>query len=282
MWSPILADGAEEWDGDEAVLLITCSFAAVFGVVLWWRWLIAVPKLGRGPLVILPLIGTLVLSVGLVMPVAWYWSAKEIRHGQPYMWLVMVMGGACLIVCSGLCGWFGISVREDACERRNAAATVALCGALLGGAFIYCGSITGEGPSFWNNAFSVALGSAVWFALWFGADAVSGVTRAVTEDRDTASGVRFGAYLLAQGLVLGRALAGDWHSAAATTRDLMRDGWPALVLLVLATIVDRTLKPTPSNPFPSWGTRGLPLAAIYFGIAAAWLARLGWWEGAPR
>jgi hypothetical protein len=276
----MLAAASVEWDGDEVLLLIVCGVVAVFGVPLWWRWLAAVPTLGRGPAVKLPIVGTLLLSLGFMLVVTWFWSAKEIRHGQAYSWLVMAMGGACLTVCSGMFQCFGVSASEDACERRNSAAVAVVCGALLGETLIYCGSVTGEGPSFWNNVFSVTLGTATWFAFWLALEAASHVTRAVTEDRDTASGVRFGAYLLAQGLILGRALAGDWHSSAATTRDLLRDGWPAAALLILAIIAERMLKPTPENPFPSWVTRGLPGAAIYLALAAAWVLRLGWWEGA--
>ena len=276
------AAAAEEWDEDEFALFMVCSFVSVLGVVLWCKWLATVPKLGRGPAVRLPLAGTVLMSVGLMWAVTWNWSAKEIRHGQDYSWLVMAMGGACLTVVSVLFGWFGVSAREDACERRNPAAVATLRGGLIGEAFIYCGSITGEGPSFWNNVFSVTLGTATWFALWLVLEAASHVTRTVTEDRDQASGMRFGAYLLAQGLILGRALAGNWHSSAATTRDLLRDGWPAVLLLVLALGAERVLKPTPSNPSPSWVTRGLPVAIIYLALAVVFVLRLGWWEGAPR
>lgn len=260
--------------------MIVCGVGAVFGVVLWWRWLAAVPKLGLRPAVKLPLVSTLLLSLVLMLFVTWFWSAREIRHGQAYSWLVMAMGGACLTVCSGMFQCFGVSASEDACERRNSAAVAVVCGGLLGEAFIYCGSITGEGPSFWNNVFSVTLGTATWFALWVALEAASHVTRAVTEDRDAASGIRFGAYLSAQGLILGRALAGDWHSSAATTRDLFRDGWPMTALLILAIIAERAMKPTPANPFPSWVTRGLPMALVYLALAGAWVLRLGWWEGA--
>ena len=282
MWSPLLASASEEWDGDEVFLLIGSAITCVVGIGMWVRWLSSAGGLGREKAQ-RGLMGFAVLvSLGVLAVVTWAWTAKEIRHGQPYMWLVLAMGGAWLSVCSGLFRWVGLSVREDACERRNRAAALAVSGGVVGAMFIFCGANTGEGPSFWNNVFSAMLGGAIWFALWQTLEDTTKVSLAITEDRDVATGLRLGAFLAAEGLVLGRALAGNWHSVGATTRDFLRDGWPAIVLLVIAAIIERMLKPTAANPFPAWPTHGALAALLYVAAAAGWVLRLGWWEGAPQ
>jgi hypothetical protein len=54
------------------------------------------------------------------------------------------------------------------------------------------------------------------------------------EERDLASGLRLCGLLVANGLILGRAVAGNWHSEAATIHDLIHDGWAASLLSAAA------------------------------------------------
>lgn len=279
MWSPLLAAASDEWDGDEVLLLVISAITCVVGIGMWVRWFSSAGGLGREKA---PrgLMGFAVLvSLVVLAAVTWFWTAKEIRHGKPYTWLVLAMGGAWLTMCGALFRWVGLSVREDACERRNQAAAFAVSGGLVGAMLIFCGANTGEGPSFWNNVFSALLGGAVWFASWLALEGATKVSHSITEDRDLATGIRLGAFLAAEGLILGRALSGDWHSVQATTRDFLRDGWPAIALLVLAAIFERALRPSAAHPFPAWPSRGAPAAVLYLAAAAAWVLKLGWWEG---
>jgi hypothetical protein len=115
--------------------------------------------------------------------------------------------------------------------------------------------------------------------LWFLLELFGKVSRSIAEDRDLATGLRTCGLFLAFGLIIGRALAGDWHSEAATVRDFTHDGWPAAVLLVLALIVELFARPNrrqPIRPFPAYGL--LP-AALYISLGAVWLWHLGPWEG---
>ncbi len=280
MSKPLLA-AAEPWGDDEWFLLGLSAVVCVVGLIWLARCFRVVPKLGRRAPVRRFILLALVTALGAMLWVTWQWSDEVIRGGQAYSWLVMAMGGAWLTACGWMFPCLGVSLQEDACERANPAATAVVCGAGLGAALIFCAANTGEGPSFWNNVFSVLSGGVVWFGSWFALETTTRVSRAVTEDRDVASGVRLGGFLLATGLVLGRALAGDWHSAAATLNDLLRDGWLVVLLLGLAIGVERVLKPTPTMPCPFWITRGIPAALGYVALALAWVAQLGWWEGAP-
>jgi len=94
--------------------------------------------------------------------------------------------------------------------------------------------------------------------------------------------LRLAGLLLAEGLILGRAIAGDWRSASATITDFAHDGWPAVILGLIAIVLERVLRPTSRNPRPIWTTHGLVPALAYLLVGLMWIARLGWWEGAAR
>jgi uncharacterized membrane protein YjfL (UPF0719 family) len=210
------------------------------------------------------------------------WGAAEIRANAGEVLFLTFGGAVWLTVATKLFPWLGLSFRDDAVERRNIAALVALCGAVVAVAIIYAGGSLGEGPSFMNNFFSAAVGTAGWFALWILFEFGAKVSRSIAEERDLASGLRLGGLLLAIGLILGRAAAGDWHSEAATIQGIIHDGWPAAVLWGITLLVERFARPSRRCPFPSWPGFGLLPAFLYLALAAAWLWHLGAWEGMPR
>jgi hypothetical protein len=115
--------------------------------------------------------------------------------------------------------------------------------------------------------------------LWIFAESIGKISQSIAEERDLASGLRMSALLIAFGLIIGRALAGDWHSKTATIQDFIRDGWPAAILLLLALIVETVARPNRRRPFPPWPACGLLPAAFYISLATFWLWRLGPWEG---
>ena len=152
----------------------------------------------------------------------WRWADPQIRANSGYVLLVFLMGGACLTIPNALLPWLGISLRDDAFERRNFAAVLALSGAALGVMVIYSAANIGTGPSFWNNVFSCLLATGTLLLVWL---VIAGLGRAaisITEERDVASGLRVCALLIAEALILGRAIAGNWVSAEATVRDFLR------------------------------------------------------------
>jgi hypothetical protein len=149
-------------------------------------------------------------------------------------------------------------------------------------AIIYAGGSLGEGPSYMNNFFSAALGTAGLLALWILLEASTKISVAIAEERDLGSGLRLCGFLLASGLVLSRAVAGDWHSEEATVHDFFRDGWPAAVLCGAALLIERFARPSRHCPFPAWPGHGLLPALLYLMLGGLWLWHLGAWEGMPR
>jgi uncharacterized membrane protein YjfL (UPF0719 family) len=281
MFAGIMPD-FENFDPDEMFLLIGSGVACIVGAMYWLLRLRPVSKLGaqphhRTPFYLAALTGFVVLGI-----VVWRWADPQIRDNSGYVLLVFLMGGACLTIANALLPWLGISLRDDAFERRNFAAVLAFSGAALGVMVTYSAATVGTGPSFWNNVFSSLLATGTLLLVWlmvavFGRAAVS-----IAEERDIASGLRLGALLMGEGFILGRAVAGNWVSAEATVRDFLRDGWPALALCVAAIIVEWMLRPTRGKPQPPVTTHGVVPGLGYLLAALAWCGYLGWWEGLPE
>ncbi len=221
--------------------------------------------------------GLIMMAVALHL-----WGAAEIRANAGEVLFLTFVGSVWLLFATRLFSWLGFSFHDDVVERRNVAALVALCGALMAVALIYAGGSLGEGPSYTNNFFSAGLGTVVLLALWILLELGANVSRSITEERDLASGIRMCGFLLAAGLLLGRAVAGNWHSEAATVHDLIHDGWPVMVLWVFAVVVERVARPNRRRPFPPWSNYGLLPALFYLALAGVWLWHLGAWEGMQR
>jgi hypothetical protein len=204
------------------------------------------------------------------------------RGWGPVGCLFLAIGGGFWIFLSkAIFPWLGLDPDADAIGNRNFAALSASGGAVFAVAATFAGGNIGEGPSILENVFSAGLGTGGLFVMWFALELGGGVSVSITEERDIASGVRFGGFMVAEGLILGRAVAGDWHSAWATARDFVRDGWGAVVVCAVAVAIEQRVKPTMEHPFPSWARCGMLPALIYLALAMVWLWRAGPWEGQP-
>lgn len=222
-----------------------------------------------------------VVSIALTVAALWFWGAKEVRGHPAEVLFLTFVGVVWIVVAHKLFPWLGLSIRDDAYDRKNSAAAVALACALVSAAITFAAGNLGEGPSYWENIFCAALATGGLFVLWIAMEIWGNVSVSIAEERDLASGLRFGSLLLAWGLILGRATTGNWHSAENAVRDFFRDGWVAAILCLTALAVELLLKPSRTRPFPSWLACGVIPASAYLLAAAAWLWRLGRWEGMP-
>jgi uncharacterized membrane protein YjfL (UPF0719 family) len=272
----------ESFDPDEIFLLLASLAISVIGFVRWLIRLRPVSKLGAHPLQRVPLYGASLVGFAVIALVVWRWADQQIRDNTGYVLLVFLMGGAWLTVSAAFFPWLGTGLRDDAFERRNCAATLALSGAVLAILIIFAAATAGEGPSFWNNVFSGGLATGVLFVLWLVVAIVGGTHISISEERDIASGLRLGGFLLGQGLILARAIAGDWHSSAQTVQDLLRDGWIAGPLAIIAVFAERALRPDKTRPNLPIVSHGVVPAVFYLAMAIFWAIRLGWWEGALK
>jgi hypothetical protein len=103
--------------------------------------------------------------------------------------------------------------------------------------------------------------------VWFVFSLVSGAHEAIAVDRDIASGIRLAGFLIAVGLIFGGAMAGDFSNWAATFGDFIGRAWPALMLAVVAVVIQRMARPTPQRPIPPPVLLGV-LPACAFVLAA--------------
>lgn len=223
-----------------------------------------------------------ILSVALIAAALWFWGAREVRGHYEEVSFLTSIGAFWLVLAHALYPWLGLSVRDDALERKNPAALIALSCALLSTAITFAAGNLGEGPSYWENIFSAGLATGGLFVLWIGLELAGRVSVSIAEERDLASGLRFGGLLLAWGLILGRAATGNWHSCGQTTHDFFRDGWVAAILFLIALAVDLFLRPSRARPFPSRLVCGVIPALLYLAAAAVWVRHLGRWEGMPQ
>jgi hypothetical protein len=261
--------------GDEIVVLVA---SGVLAVVCWGAWYISpalVRRIGRAGAGRRLLQLTPPAAAGLLWVVLRNASSFDVRDDPRYLTFYLLLGAAWVGLSIRWVALTGVSTRDDVVERANGSAAIAVAGALLAITLCYAGGNIGSGPGWWVVVFSAALATVTLFAVWMLLELASGVSDAVTVDRDPSAGLRLAGFLVACGLVLGRAVAGDWESAAATVRDFGNAAWPVLVLMIAAAVVERAARPTADSPRPSIVVYGCVPALVYVGAAAYQVMRLG-------
>jgi hypothetical protein len=263
--------------GDEIVVTIASLVVGPVLWIVWWARARAATPFAKteGPGV---MIGAVAACGALIFAILKLGASHDVRDAPQYLFMYVVLGVAWIRLFEVTMAFAGLSVRDDVIERRNLAAMPAAIGALLGATLSYAGGNIGDGPGWWVVVFSAALSTATLMAAWLLLERITSISDAVTIDRDPSAGVRLGAFLAACGLVLGRAVAGDWTSAAITIRDYARFLPAVGMLVILGAVVERLARPTPERPRASMAAFGYGAAVLYLGFAAAYAAMIGWPE----
>jgi uncharacterized membrane protein YjfL (UPF0719 family) len=217
------------------------------------------------------------LSGATILSVLMTISSHDVRDNPLYIFFYMVMWLGWTGIWNRIMPYLGLSCRDDALERGNTAAALAVCGGLLGVTLIFAGGNIGEGPGWWVVVFCAANSTVAMLVLWLIDNRISHVIEAITIDRDTAAGWRAAGFFISAGLILGRAIAGDWHSVDQTMYDFVRLGWPVLILWGIAMALDVLCHPTPERPAPDRLALGvLPfLVFVAAGVGDVLLRGLG-------
>lgn len=268
-------EGEAELDGDEVFALVAACVVAAVMAVRWYAAVITVtrragPAHQRFVLAVMP-----IACLALVQCVLSCCAAHEVRQAAGYDFLFLAGGAAWLGATTVGLPLLDLCPRDDAIEARNPAAVVAVCGAWAGATLCYAGGNIGEGPTIWTTFAPAAVASGALFLLWFLLEIATRVSESVSIDRDAASSLRLAGFLIAAGLVLGRAVAGDFHSWQGTWRDFLAEGWPALPIWALAMILQLMLRPTPRRPEGSILRAALLPAASMILVAIVDLLVLG-------
>jgi hypothetical protein len=207
-------------------------------------------------------VALLLVPVACLVLIRWvleHWSDPEVRGHQAYVRLFLQCGG--LWIGGGVLGMrtLGVSAVDDVVQSRNPAATVAVCGGMLGAALCFAGANVGLGPTIWTTLVPAAMATALWLAVVVAADQWLRSAAPVVMDRDLGAGGRLAVFLVAEGLIFGGAAAGDWVSTLDMELSFAR-AMPA-ALAVAAVVV------------------GLRKAAPWIGSAVALGGAVAWTAG---
>jgi len=176
-----------------------------------------------------------VACLALILWVLERWADPAVRDNQIYVWLFLQCGG--LWIGGGALGMcaLGVSAADDAVQAWNPAATVAVCGGMLGAALCFAGANVGVGPTIWTTLGPATMAIALWLAVAVAADQVLRSAAPVVMDRDLGAGWRLAAFLVAEGLIFGGAAAGDWVSLQETELAFAR-ALPAALAVAAAVV----------------------------------------------
>ena len=226
-------------DESEILVFVASLFISVVFVYKWYWPILSVwphnrGMAGRNALMLLPIVSQTVIFFTLKTL-----ASFDVVDSPIYIIFYMLLGFSWFFIAKFIITvLFDISPIDDIVIMRNKAALIAFIGGFLGLTAVYSASNIGDGPGWWCVVFAGALGTVAWTALAVVAGRISHVFERITVDRDIPGGIRLGCYLLADGIILGRASAGDWTSFSMTIVEFL-DGWPAIPLTVLMVIIER-------------------------------------------
>jgi len=263
--------------GDEVFALIISFIVGIFGWRTWLGGLLLLQPLTRKPA--MQFLGWLspVAAGAALLFVLFKCSSSDVRDAPIYIFFYMVMGFGWAGLWNLILPYAGLSFRDDALELDNDSAGLAIAGSLVGVTLAFAGANIGQGPGWWVVVFCALLGTAVMLILWMIGAGITCVADTITIDRDMAAGWRAAGFFIGAGLILGRAVAGDWQSANQTVIDFLVHGWPVLVLWGITLALDKMCKPTPLRPAPNSFIFGVMPFAVLIGISIGAVAIQGPW-----
>ena len=227
-------------DDDEFIVLIVSAIITLIGAFRWYLLLWRTGPIRRQSRIVLPLAITPLSCLFLLWLVLSLWADPQVRDAVGYLSLFLAVGGSILgFTALSLPIVIGISVRDDAIERRNGPAAAIACGALIGVTVTFAGANIGTGPTIWTTLEPATLALATLAVVWWLHAILSGVPEAIAIDRNPAAAVRLIGFHLTTAFILGRSVAGDWISEMETVRDFAREGWPVLLILLAAVMVEQ-------------------------------------------
>jgi hypothetical protein len=268
--------GKWDFDADEAVFFLAAAIVALIGLFRWYCTVFLRARMTRcggirAALSIVPILAWAMLGFVLTQ-----WADAKYVVGQLDYQLMFFVGGMMwLWIIGKALPILGVDAYGDAIERGNASAAAAVCGAMLGAMAIYAGSNVGSGPTIWTTITPAFVATAAWLAIWLLVEVIARPSESIAIDRDLAGCIRHAGFLLASGLVLGRAAAGDWTSWKETFDGMLRLAWPLIPLTVIAIVLAIMLRPTRDRPQPGVVSSGLIPAAIFLLVAIGYLFALG-------
>jgi len=254
---------------------LIAALAAVLAVAFWGGALVTavqVNPLVRSGRRLAAAVAALVVSLGVVLGALLTGADPQVRSGAGYIVLFLAVAADALALFTLVGPAFGLRVLGDFVRGKNAAVGWAVAGLWLGTGLVNAGANVGRGDTIYTTLGPLGLALGTFVVLTAILAVATGRFRAIRLDRDTPAGVRVGGLFVAWGLVLGRAVAGDWESTRRTLEDFVNYGWPVLALLGVAIVVERMLRPTVRRPRVPWAAEVGP-AGAYVAVAVELVVR---------
>lgn len=267
-----------QWDfaGDELLFFLTATVTAVVGACFWYGALVRRTPLRRTAWIRTALGAAPVVALSGLWIVLTRWANPRYVVGHLDYQLLFLSGGMAWIwVVAAVSPLLGISVTDDAIERSNPAAACVACGSVLGVMAIYAWSNVGSGPTIATTLVPALACTVAWLLLWFAVELLSRPSEAIAVDRDLPSGIRHAGMLVAMGLILGRAVAGDWISWRGTFTDMLLLGWPVVFLPMASAAIQLSLRPSAVRPQPGIARAGVVPAAVFLVMSIGYVVSLG-------
>jgi uncharacterized membrane protein YjfL (UPF0719 family) len=261
---------------DEMLVLLGGSISAL---VFWGIWLYRTQSIGdlfdssnqKRQLLTTPVVCAVILFAILKL-----YASHDVRDAAEYLLMYQAMGAGWVgVFAVALFPWLGVHYVDDAVERANPAATIAISGGLIGFTLAFAGGNIGDGPGWWVVVFSSGLATLTLAGCWAVLARFAELADEITVDRDFSAGLRLAGFLVAGGMVCGRAAAGNWISAASTIDDFCKVAWVMAPLMLLTWAFDFRGSPNPDRPKPSVFTYGFLPALLCIGLSAVWIAARG-------
>lgn len=256
--------------GDEVVIALAAGAGAL---AYWGGWLAhaaATNRLARPGRRVAAVAGSLVASLVIVVVALVTAADPQVQSSAGYILLFLAVAAATLMVVTEVGTILGLAALDGFVRGRNRATGWAVGGLWLGTGFVNAGANIGRGDTIYTTLGPLGLGLGTLIVLTVILAVATGGFRAVRLDRNTPAGVRFAGLFVAWGLILGRAVAGDWQSTQKTLEDFSRSAAAAGYILMGAACVEVALRPTIQRPQTrSWPWMIGP-AACYVVAAVAW------------
>ncbi|GEM_PF-773594 len=261
----------------EMIFAVISSIAAVVAWGIWYFSLLAVGRYYRfrSERILLHLVPPCcALLLWLVLR---RWASSDVRDSSTYLYFYMAMGAAWVGLVKAFFLLLNLSVRQDAIERRNGAAAIAVAGGLIGLTLAFAGGNIGDGPGFHVVILSAGISTGSLYIFWYFYEAVARVSEAITVERDPAAGWRLAGFLASLGAVLGRGVAGNWVSFEATLADYHPYWIFGGGFVAGAIVLELLCQKLPLPRSVAVVFLGILPALLFAAAAAIFIASRGWW-----
>jgi hypothetical protein len=250
MSGAVLLSQADDDTGDfEPVFFLIAIAVALAAGYRYYRSLITVhrlvcPRRLRVFLAIWPIV--------CLGPIIWVLmnlsDPQYVRGHADYMLAFAGTGLAWILTTPIILSLSGISLRDDAIERRNGAALVAIASMMLGQALCYAGANIGSGATIWTTIVPALLASGVLYLGWFISAALVNAVETVSIDRHVPTAWVLAVLTVLAAADLGWAASGDWNGWQGMFMDFGLRALPAAVLWLGALLTLAWIRPRVDLP----------------------------------